>query len=277
MAAEPGRVVPAVSLVACPTCEERDGSDDRTMTGEPRPAPTGGRHADRSGGDARPGRGADTSPGDGSPGDGSPGARFRRWVVPELDVLARVARSITGNPTEAEDLVQDTLLRAYRAIDRFDGRHPRAWLLTILRNAHVNRNRRRRPTLLRDPDTTMEQLAAPPSADDPEDAAVRDTFSAAVEEAFADLPPRFRRVVELVDVGGLSYAEAAAVLGVPIGTVMSRLHRGRRRIRARLAAAGIRPPGTARDGADGTTGPGPASGPTPDPRPSTDDTAREAP
>ena len=77
--------------------------------------------------------------------DISRGTAFERYVLPELDVLLRVARSLTHNAADAEDLVQETLIRAHRSIDRFDGRHPRAWLLTILRNANVNRARRRRP------------------------------------------------------------------------------------------------------------------------------------
>ena len=78
----------------------------------------------------------------------SASARFERWVLPEVDVLLRVAQSITRNTHDAEDLVQDTMLRAYRSIDSFDGRYPRAWLLTILRNTEINRHRRRRPSLL---------------------------------------------------------------------------------------------------------------------------------
>ena len=78
-------------------------------------------------------------------------AAFARYVTPELDVLYRVALSITRKPADAEDLVQDTLLRAYRSIERFDGRYPRAWLLTIMRNAQINRVRRKRPELLREP------------------------------------------------------------------------------------------------------------------------------
>ncbi|MGH9268240.1 MAG: sigma factor, partial [Acidimicrobiales bacterium] len=77
---------------------------------------------------------------------------FDRHVVPEIEVLLRVARTIVSRPADAEDLVQETLLRAYRGIKSFDGRHPRAWLLTIMRNAHVNSVRRRRPELLDDPD-----------------------------------------------------------------------------------------------------------------------------
>lgn len=166
------------------------------------------------------------------------GDPFEQYVLPEVDVLYRVARSLTGNRADAEDLVQDTLLRAYRAIDRFDGRYPRAWLLTILRNAQVNRVRRRRPELLRDPEAGRRLLESREAHESAETVVVDPQFDAAVADALADLPDRFSRVVELVDVDGLSYQEAAEVLGVPVGTVMSRLHRARRRIRTRLASAG---------------------------------------
>ena len=168
---------------------------------------------------------------------------FAEHVLPEVDVLLRVAMSITRRTVDAEDLVQDTLLRAFRSMDRFDGAHPRAWLLTIMRNAEVNRHRRRRPELLRDPDTSLANLAAVPSsgAGDPETVVVGETFDAVVAEAYDGLPERHREVVRLVDLDGLSYAEAADVLGVPVGTVMSRLHRARARMRDRLAAAGLAP------------------------------------
>jgi RNA polymerase sigma-70 factor (ECF subfamily) len=170
-------------------------------------------------------------------------AAFTRYVVPELEVLTRVATSITRRHVDAEDLVQDTLLRAFRSIDRFDGAHPRAWLLTIMRNAEVNRIRRRRPELLHDPDTTLEQLTATPSGHGqlPEDLVLGDQFDGAVTAAFAALPEKFRQVLELIDLDGLNYAEAANVLGVPVGTVMSRVHRGRKRIRDRLTASGLAP------------------------------------
>jgi len=164
---------------------------------------------------------------------------FDRYVVPEIEVLYRVARSITRNPTDAEDLVQDTMLRAYRAILRFDGRHPRAWLLTIMRNAQINRVRRKRPELLRDPDAAMERLADEDSADlGPEALVVEQEYDAAVEKAVDALPEKFRAVIELVDIQGLSYAEAAEIIGVPTGTVMSRLHRARTRIRKHLESSG---------------------------------------
>jgi RNA polymerase sigma-70 factor (ECF subfamily) len=166
--------------------------------------------------------------------------RFTRYVVPEIEVMLRVARSITGDGAEAEDLVQDALLRAYRSIDTFDGRHPRAWLLTILRNAHINRNRRQRPVLLDDPDAP-EVGERDGGVAGPEDEYVDGTFDAVVERSLRALPDDARRVVELVDLAGLSYAEAAEALEVPIGTVMSRLHRARRRIREDLRGTDLAP------------------------------------
>jgi RNA polymerase sigma-70 factor (ECF subfamily) len=166
-------------------------------------------------------------------------AAFTRYVLPEVEVLLRVALTLTAQPADAEDLVQDTLLRAYRAVDRFDGRYPRAWLLTIKRRAEVNRHRRRRPHLLDDPDADLERLAVADPHLTPEEVVVGKSFDAVVDAAFAALPDKHRQVVRLVDVEGLSYAEAAELLGVPEGTVMSRLHRARKRIRTRLAAAGL--------------------------------------
>jgi RNA polymerase sigma-70 factor, ECF subfamily len=163
---------------------------------------------------------------------------FEHHVLPELEVLLRVARSLTHNSADAEDLVQDTLIRAYKAIDRFDGRHPRAWLLTILRNTHINRNRRQRPDLLRDPDGASQQLNDLAGAEFA-DASAEAGFDAEIERALNELDEPFRSVIELVDVEGLSYAEAADALGIPIGTVMSRLHRARRRIRDHLNRAGL--------------------------------------
>lgn len=165
---------------------------------------------------------------------------FALYVLPELDVLLRVARTLVPRPADAEDLVQETLLRAYRAVDRFDGRYPRAWLLTIMRNAQANRMRRRRPELLDDPDTTLERASSDhPTDGDPEAQVVDTQFDAEVAAALDALPDKFRSVVELVDVQGLSYAEAAAALDLPVGTVMSRLHRARQRIRNRLAGSGL--------------------------------------
>ncbi|HVA22432.1 MAG TPA: sigma-70 family RNA polymerase sigma factor [Candidatus Micrarchaeia archaeon] len=171
---------------------------------------------------------------------------FEACVLPEVAVLLRVAGSLTEQPCDAEDLVQETLLRAYRAIDRFDGAHPRAWLLTILRHAAASRARRRRPETLSDLDPAATAAAdrASVAGAGPEEVVLTRQFDATVARALQRLPERMRRVVELVDLDQLSYAEAASALGVPPGTVMSRLHRGRRRMRAELAAAGVAPTGT---------------------------------
>jgi len=167
---------------------------------------------------------------------------FTNLVTPELDILYRVARTLVRRPGDAEDLVQDTLVRAFRGIGGFDGDYPRAWLLTIMRNTEVNRNRRRRPSLLFDPDSS-DAVADIGSAGQPEEEFVGGEFERAVRIAMIALPEHYARVVELVDIDGLSYAETAELLGIPLGTVMSRLHRARARIRKQLAAAGMAPPG----------------------------------
>ena len=167
------------------------------------------------------------------------GDAFRRYVVPELPVLLRVARRITGDPTDAEDLVQETLVRAYRAVDRFDGRHPRAWLLTILRNTWRNMNRRARPRLL---DAEEEIASVPATGVDgrggAEEQVLDGVLDAELAAAVRGLSKDHHAVVVLVDVDGLSYQEAADVLGIPTGTVMSRLHRARARLRKRLEQRG---------------------------------------
>ena len=162
---------------------------------------------------------------------------FRAFVEPEIEVLLRVAGSLTANRADAEDLVQESLVKAFRAVDRFDGRHPRAWLLTILRNTNANAHRRRRPGTIGDWELLRSARPAFGRAELPsaEDTYVDGELSAELDVAMAALDPRFRAVVVLVDICDLSYAEAAATLGVPIGTVMSRLSRGRDRLRKRLA------------------------------------------
>lgn len=166
-------------------------------------------------------------------------AKFNEFVVPQLEVLYRTARSLSRSPGDAEDLVQETLLRAFRAIERFDGRYPKAWLLTIMRNANINRARKKTPDLLDDPELTFERSVRHADTVTPEDDVVDPTFDAAVQDAFDRLSDDFRNVVELVDLNGLSYAEAAELLGVPVGTVMSRLHRARKRIRDDLSEHGL--------------------------------------
>jgi RNA polymerase sigma-70 factor (ECF subfamily) len=161
---------------------------------------------------------------------------FRLHVEPEIPVLLRVARTLTISWADAEDLVQETLVRAYRAVDGFDGRHPRAWLLTILRNTNANLHRRQRPSLVEDWDVLGEPRPAfhsrPPRPAD--EAALERRLEARLERAVRALDPKFREVLLLVDVGQLTYAEAAQAVGVPVGTVMSRLHRARARVRRAL-------------------------------------------
>jgi RNA polymerase sigma-70 factor (ECF subfamily) len=173
---------------------------------------------------------------------------FRVHVQPEIEGLLRVAMTLTGSWADAEDLVQETLVRAWRSLDRFDGRHPRAWLLTILRNTNVNMHRKRRPDVVEAP---SELRGARPAfgastSPGPEEQFVSSGFDADLELAVNGLDARFRTVLLLVGVDQLSYAEAATALGVPIGTVMSRLSRARKRVRAQLrdphrTAAGDRP------------------------------------
>jgi RNA polymerase sigma-70 factor (ECF subfamily) len=161
------------------------------------------------------------------------GEKFERLVVPEIPVLYRVARSMTRSVHDAEDLVQATLVRAFEAIDRLDeDRNPRPWLVTILRNLQRSRWRRRSPLLLKEPDLVFDNVADL-SGDGPE-AALDAQHSGPAMQALATLPLRLRAVVELVDLAGLRYQEAADVLGVPVGTVTSRVHRARDRMRRQL-------------------------------------------
>jgi RNA polymerase sigma-70 factor (ECF subfamily) len=163
---------------------------------------------------------------------------FAEFVEPEIELMLRVAFTLTGSWPDAEDLVQDSLVRAYRALDRFDGRYPRAWLLTVLRNAHLNSLRRKRPETT-DDDGRLER-ARPAfgtgAAPDPWERVSEGIFEESLEAAVASLDPKFRTALLLVDVDQLSYAEVADVLGVPIGTVMSRVSRARDRVRKHLRA-----------------------------------------
>ncbi len=161
---------------------------------------------------------------------------FGEVVEPEIEVMLRVARSITGSAADAEDLVQESLVRAFRALDRFDGRHPRAWLLTIVRNTNINMHRRRRPIAVDDWELihTARPAFGATEVASAEDVYVSQELDGALREAVGDLDPKFRSALVLVDVHDLSYAEAAAVLDVPVGTVMSRLSRARQRVRTAL-------------------------------------------
>ncbi len=147
-----------------------------------------------------------TGPDGGSRGgsDAASAQAFKAYVEPELEVLLRVATTLTGRPADAEDLVQETVIRAYRAMDSFDGRHPRAWLMTILRRTNMNMHRRTQPDLVEDwarMQTARPAFGAAESAS-AETCVVDNVLSDDLEQAVATLEARFRAVLLLVDVDG---------------------------------------------------------------------------
>lgn len=161
-------------------------------------------------------------------------AGFEQEALPHLDTLYRVALRLTGEPAAAEDLVQETMLRALRAWRSFQpGTNARAWLVTILRNQFINswRARRRAPTAVAfDAIPELPDVGDP----DPEGRFFRDLVDDEVLAAVDALPDDFREVLVLSDMEGLPYAEIAVALGVPVGTVKSRLFRARRILQGRL-------------------------------------------
>ena len=192
--------------------------------------------------------------------------RFEREALPWMDDVYRFARSMTHDEADADDLVQETYLRAYRSWNTFEsGSDCRRWLFTICRNVFLRtRQREARQVDTGGDDAVLETLAAmrdvAPYAGSGEDAIFsRLDLVPAIDQAITALPDAFRSAVVLVDVEGQSYDEAAAVLGVPIGTVRSRLFRGRRLLQQSLLTyardAGFvgdaaRPP-LGKDGPDG--------------------------
>jgi RNA polymerase sigma factor (sigma-70 family) len=164
-----------------------------------------------------------------------------------MDAAYRLAYALTGARPDAEDLVQEACLRAYAAFDRYEqGTNARAWLLTILRRIYLNDRRRMgtHPTPLpldggREGEPPREVVDVKAAA--PEEEALRASDRRTVLGALAQLPEEYRAVLALVDLDGLRYAEAAVALGCPIGTVMSRLHRGRQRLGVLLRNAGLGP------------------------------------
>jgi len=164
--------------------------------------------------------------------------RFEELIVPEMPFLARIARAMSHSQAEADDLAQETLVKAFRALDRFDGKFPRAWLTRIARNTAINRDQRNREFLQAD-DSPIEPEPDPAELTDPQDIVVSQVVDSDLKKALDELPPTFRMLIQLVDVEGMSYQEAADVLDIPIGTVMSRLHRGRERLRKALAGTAL--------------------------------------
>jgi RNA polymerase sigma-70 factor (ECF subfamily) len=167
----------------------------------------------------------------------SPVTDFEREVLPHLDVMYRVALRLTSNAASAEDLVQDTVLKAFRAWDRFrQGTNARGWLLTILRNTFINdyRRRRRAPVLVDIDVAEPHALVHEGSGSDPEGEFFHQLVDDRIVAAIDALPMEFREVVVLSDVEGLGYAQIAEMLGVPVGTVKSRLFRARRQLQSAL-------------------------------------------
>jgi RNA polymerase sigma-70 factor (ECF subfamily) len=171
---------------------------------------------------------------------------FEEEALPHLDTLYRVALRLTGDSSAAEDLVQDTMLRAIRGWKSFrPGSNARAWLVTILRNQFINgwRSQKRSPSGI-DMDTIPEP--ADPTDPDPEGRFFTELVDEEVIRAVDSLPEDFREVLVLSDMEGLPYAEIAASLEIPVGTVKSRLFRARRILQGQLRryaeSTGLLPP-----------------------------------
>lgn len=170
--------------------------------------------------------------------------RFRQLILPHLDGAYNLARYLTRDPVLSEDLVQDALLRAFRAFDQFRGGSPRAWLFMIVRNCcrTALSGSGGRVSLVINESALSEEAAAqldqhPDPGPTPEDEMVRQADVDRVRAAIEAIPEPFREVVVLRDLEDLSYAEIAEVTRVPVGTVMSRLSRGRAMLAKELLPA----------------------------------------
>jgi len=174
-----------------------------------------------------------------SPDSPTPDERFRDEALPHLPAVTRFALSLTRDESDAEDLVQETYLRAFRAWDQFvPGSECRAWLFTICRHTHFRASRREQRVVAYE-DAELEALGAAAvhaaaQADGLEDAFSRMDVMEAIRAAVDALPDPFREVVVLVDLEEQSYEAAARVLEIPKGTVRSRLFRGRRLLQEQL-------------------------------------------
>ncbi len=166
---------------------------------------------------------------------------FEEVALVHLDALYRSALRLTHNRSEAEDLVQETCLRAFRGFHRFNpGTNCRAWLFTILRNAFLNRIRQAGRDVLAGESVDLESTTFPgvaetlPARGHPDEEFFQTVLHGDVDRALKALPLPFREVVILADLEGLAYKEIAQVVGCPVGTVMSRLSRGRGLLRQAL-------------------------------------------
>ncbi len=169
--------------------------------------------------------------------------RFQADALPLLDSLYASALRMTRNPADAEDLVQETMLRAYRSFDRFEpGTNLKAWLFRIMTNAYINtyRKKQREPKKVSADEVEDFDLYrelkdhGTEFSETPESIVLDSLVDSDILDAIDDLPEQFRLAVLLSDVEGFSYAEMAEIMDVPLGTVMSRLHRGRKALQKRL-------------------------------------------
>jgi RNA polymerase sigma-70 factor (ECF subfamily) len=165
---------------------------------------------------------------------------FEEVALVHLDTLYRTALRLTHNRAEAEDIAQETCLRAFRNFHRFNpGTNCRAWLLTILRNIFLNRVRRAGREVPEQELPVWESVpkggAGVPGPGNPEEEFLQTVLHGDVDRALKAVPLVYRAAVILADLEGLSYKEVAEVLGCPIGTVMSRLSRGRHALRQALS------------------------------------------
>ncbi len=161
--------------------------------------------------------------------------RFARLVLPYLGDAYSLARWITASRADAEDVVQDASLRAFRAIRNVGEGNPRAWVLTIVRNTAYTWLKKNRPSALMAVDDleaveSVQAVTGERDRETPETALIAKIDAASLEAAIGELPPAYRETLILRDVQGLGYREISQVTGVPVGTVMSRLARGRARV-----------------------------------------------
>ncbi|MCC5925815.1 MAG: sigma-70 family RNA polymerase sigma factor [Bacteroidetes bacterium] len=165
---------------------------------------------------------------------------FRAEMIPHLDALYNFALRLTTDPTDAEDLVQDTVVKAFRFFNSYEkGTNAKAWLFRILKNSYINnyRKKSKQPHQVDyDEVSTYYETVRSEQSDttDMEDIMYREMLDDQVTKALEKLPEDFRTVVLLCDVEGFTYEEIANMLDVPIGTIRSRLHRGRNLLRTAL-------------------------------------------